>query len=143
MAEVKSNVYPVLLAGGTGTRLWPVSRELYPKQLVKFIGNDSLVQSTIKRLTPLLDLQNVRVVCGEQHRITGRLRRVQDPSHLLVQCFHRAQNRMSFRRMPHHIAIGKIDHRKGIPTETDGLDHRVGHLLSAHLRLEIISGHVG
>lgn len=67
MADVKRNVYPVLLAGGTGTRLWPVSRALYPKQLVKFIGNDSLVQSTIKRLAPVLELQNVRVVCGEQH----------------------------------------------------------------------------
>jgi mannose-1-phosphate guanylyltransferase/mannose-6-phosphate isomerase len=67
MAESKSNVYPVLLAGGTGTRLWPVSRALYPKQLVRFIGNDSLVQSTIKRLAPVLELQNVRVVCGEQH----------------------------------------------------------------------------
>ena len=67
MAEAKSNVYPVLLAGGTGTRLWPVSRALYPKQLVKFIGNDSLVQSTIKRLAPVLELENVRVVCGEQH----------------------------------------------------------------------------
>ena len=67
MPESMNSVYAVLLAGGTGTRLWPVSRELYPKQLVKFIGNDSLVQSTIKRLEPLLDLQNVRVVCGEQH----------------------------------------------------------------------------
>jgi len=67
MADSAGNVYAVLLAGGTGTRLWPVSRELYPKQLVKFIGNDSLVQSTIKRLSPLLDLANVRVVCGEQH----------------------------------------------------------------------------
>jgi mannose-1-phosphate guanylyltransferase/mannose-6-phosphate isomerase len=67
MAEVKRNVYAVLLAGGTGTRLWPVSRELYPKQLVKFIGDDSLVQSTIKRLSPVLDPQYVRVVCGEQH----------------------------------------------------------------------------
>lgn len=67
MPESMNSVYAVLLAGGTGTRLWPVSRELYPKQLVKFIGNDSLVQSTIKRLAPVLDLQNVRVVCGEQH----------------------------------------------------------------------------
>jgi mannose-1-phosphate guanylyltransferase/mannose-1-phosphate guanylyltransferase/mannose-6-phosphate isomerase len=67
MAKLNLKVYPILLAGGTGTRLWPVSRELYPKQLVKFIGSASLVQNTIQRLTPLLDLQNVRVVCGEQH----------------------------------------------------------------------------
>ena len=67
MADSTSNAYAILLAGGTGTRLWPVSRELYPKQLVKFIGNYSLVQSTIKRLDPLLDLQKIRVVCGERH----------------------------------------------------------------------------
>ncbi len=63
----RKNVYAVLLAGGTGTRLWPVSRELYPKQLVQFIGHDSLVQSTIKRLSPVIDTDNVRIVCGEKH----------------------------------------------------------------------------
>lgn len=60
-------VYSILLAGGSGTRLWPVSRELYPKQLVSFIGKDSLVQSTIKRLSPVLDPDLIRVVCGEEH----------------------------------------------------------------------------
>ncbi len=60
-------VYPVLLAGGTGTRLWPISRELYPKQLVKFVGEDSLLQNTIRRLPPLLDTEHVRVVCGQRH----------------------------------------------------------------------------
>ena len=63
----KLNVYPILLAGGAGTRLWPVSRELYPKQLVKFIGNNSLIQSTIKRLMPPLDMENMRIVCGNEH----------------------------------------------------------------------------
>jgi len=63
----KLNVYPILLAGGAGTRLWPVSRELYPKQLVKFIGNDSLIQSTVKRLMPPLDVENIRIVCGNEH----------------------------------------------------------------------------
>ena len=67
MPDLKENVYAVLLAGGAGTRLWPVSRELYPKQLVKFIGKDSLVQSTIKRLSPVVDTERIRVVCGKEH----------------------------------------------------------------------------
>jgi mannose-1-phosphate guanylyltransferase/mannose-6-phosphate isomerase len=67
MTDPDLKVYPILLAGGTGTRLWPVSRELYPKQLVKFVGDDSLLQNTIKRLSPALAPENVKVVCGEQH----------------------------------------------------------------------------
>ena len=67
MADNKTVVFPVLLAGGVGSRLWPVSRKLYPKQLVKFIGNDSLVQSTVKRLLPTLDGENIRIVCGQEH----------------------------------------------------------------------------
>lgn len=67
MPEYITNVYPVLLAGGSGTRLWPMSRELYPKQLVKFVGEDSLLQITIKRLAPVLDAENIRVVCGKEH----------------------------------------------------------------------------
>jgi mannose-1-phosphate guanylyltransferase/mannose-6-phosphate isomerase len=67
MDDPELKVYPILLAGGTGTRLWPVSRELYPKQLMKLIGDDSLLQGTIKRLSPVLNPENVRVVCGEQH----------------------------------------------------------------------------
>jgi mannose-1-phosphate guanylyltransferase/mannose-6-phosphate isomerase len=67
MGDLADKAYAILLAGGTGTRLWPVSRQLYPKQLVKFIGDDSLVQSTIKRLSPVLDADCVRIVCGEQH----------------------------------------------------------------------------
>ena len=62
-----SNIYPILLAGGSGTRLWPVSRERHPKQLVKFIGKDSLVQSTVKRLASFLDMENIRIVCGKEH----------------------------------------------------------------------------
>ena len=67
MNDIDLNVYPILLAGGTGTRLWPVSRELHPKQLVKFIGEDSLLQNTIRRLPPVLDTEYVRVVCGQRH----------------------------------------------------------------------------
>lgn len=67
MPETQLPVFAVLLAGGTGTRLWPVSRELYPKQLVKLIGRDSLVQNTIKRLSPTVHPDRIRIVCGQEH----------------------------------------------------------------------------
>ncbi len=67
MPESFLNVYPVLLAGGVGSRLWPVSRQLFPKQLASFGSDDSLVQMTIKRLFPILTAENVRVVCGQEH----------------------------------------------------------------------------
>ena len=46
-----NNIYPVLLAGGSGTRLWPFSRKSYPKQFSKLIGEQSLFQSSALRLT--------------------------------------------------------------------------------------------
>ena len=44
-------IQPVILAGGTGTRLWPLSRELYPKQLLCLTGGQSLLQTTLIRVT--------------------------------------------------------------------------------------------
>jgi mannose-1-phosphate guanylyltransferase/mannose-6-phosphate isomerase len=67
MSEKRLNIYPVLLAGGTGTRLWPVSRELTPKQLVSLVGDDSLIQNTIKRLFPAVETERLRIVCGTEH----------------------------------------------------------------------------
>lgn len=61
------SVYPILLAGGSGTRLWPVSRELFPKQLVSFLGDEPLIQTTAKRLFPSFEPEKIRVVCGRDH----------------------------------------------------------------------------
>ncbi|MDZ7580016.1 MAG: mannose-1-phosphate guanylyltransferase [Deltaproteobacteria bacterium] len=68
MDDIETPLYAVLLAGGVGSRLWPVSRELTPKQLVKFIGRDSLIQATVKRLLPVMAADNIRIVCGREHR---------------------------------------------------------------------------
>ncbi len=60
-------VYPVLLAGGSGTRLWPISRAAAPKQLARLIGKTSLIQNTALRLLPVMDPGCLRIVCGDSH----------------------------------------------------------------------------
>lgn len=60
-------ITPVIMAGGTGSRLWPMSRELYPKQFLKLCGSNSMLQETIVRLDGL-DVSNPVLICNEQHR---------------------------------------------------------------------------
>ncbi|MEE7533053.1 mannose-1-phosphate guanylyltransferase/mannose-6-phosphate isomerase [Klebsiella huaxiensis] len=58
---------PVIMAGGTGSRLWPMSRELYPKQFLRLYGQHSMLQETITRLSGL-DTCEPMVICNEEHR---------------------------------------------------------------------------
>jgi len=59
---------PVILSGGSGTRLWPLSRELYPKQLLCLAGDNTLLQQTVARLDGLEGVSAPMVVCNEEHR---------------------------------------------------------------------------
>ena len=68
MSEKNLNIYSLILAGGSGTRLWPVSRESYPKQFSKIMGQDSLIQSTYRRLLNVFDNEHIGVVVGEIHK---------------------------------------------------------------------------
>jgi mannose-1-phosphate guanylyltransferase/mannose-6-phosphate isomerase len=63
-------IQPVVLSGGSGTRLWPLSREKYPKQLLPLIGEDSLLQATVRRVDGISDaeLAPPMVVCNEEYR---------------------------------------------------------------------------
>jgi mannose-1-phosphate guanylyltransferase/mannose-6-phosphate isomerase len=58
---------PVILSGGAGTRLWPLSRELYPKQLLALVGSQTMLQDTVQRLQGL-EVSAPMVVCNEAHR---------------------------------------------------------------------------
>jgi mannose-1-phosphate guanylyltransferase/mannose-6-phosphate isomerase len=58
---------PVILSGGSGTRLWPLSRELYPKQLLPLVGERTMLQETVLRLRGL-EAATPIVVCNEAHR---------------------------------------------------------------------------
>jgi mannose-1-phosphate guanylyltransferase/mannose-6-phosphate isomerase len=59
---------PVILSGGSGTRLWPLSRELYPKQLLPLVGKGTMLQETLARIADAADVGAPIVVCNEQHR---------------------------------------------------------------------------
>lgn len=61
-------IIPVILAGGSGTRLWPLSRKHYPKQLLKLFGDKTMLQQTLLRLQGVPNLAPPIVVCNEEHR---------------------------------------------------------------------------
>lgn len=71
---------PVIMAGGTGSRLWPMSRELYPKQFLRLFGQNSMLQETITRLSGL-EIHEPMVICNEEHRflVAEQLRQLNIP----------------------------------------------------------------
>lgn len=62
-----SNIYGLILAGGSGSRLWPLSRELYPKQLLNIQNTESLLQATFDRLKECIEPKNIVSLTGVKH----------------------------------------------------------------------------
>ncbi|MBB1441345.1 NTP transferase domain-containing protein, partial [Shewanella sp. SG41-4] len=60
-------ILPVIMAGGNGSRLWPLSRELYPKQFLTVSGELSMLQQTVARLTGM-EHHAPLLICNEEHR---------------------------------------------------------------------------
>ncbi len=71
-------IHPVILSGGSGTRLWPMSRTLYPKQLLRLLGGDSLLQQTVRRVSARDRYARPLLVANEEHRfiIAEQLREI-------------------------------------------------------------------
>lgn len=60
-------IIPVILAGGVGTRLWPLSRETFPKQFLRLVSQYSLLQETVLRVQPLANVGQPLIVCNTDH----------------------------------------------------------------------------
>ncbi|MDN5929102.1 MAG: mannose-1-phosphate guanylyltransferase/mannose-6-phosphate isomerase [Hyphomicrobiales bacterium] len=78
---------PIILAGGSGTRLWPLSRELYPKQFHALAGSHTMLQETVMRLQGL-DCESPLVICNEEHRFIAaeQLRQIgEDDATILLE----------------------------------------------------------
>ncbi|MCP4672882.1 MAG: mannose-1-phosphate guanylyltransferase, partial [Desulfobacula sp.] len=81
-------IIPIILAGGSGTRLWPLSRQLYPKQLIDIYNKKTMLQNTILRLKNLEDSGSPIVVCNEEHRFmtAEQLRKINiDPAAIILE----------------------------------------------------------
>ena len=61
-------IIPVIMAGGSGSRLWPMSRALYPKQLIDIYNDHTMLQNTLYRLDGIKDLGAPLIICNEVHR---------------------------------------------------------------------------
>ena len=68
LERAMSKIIPVILSGGSGTRLWPLSRKQYPKQYLPLAGDNTMLQETILRLSGLDNLADPIIICNADHR---------------------------------------------------------------------------
>jgi len=90
MEMTENSIIPVILSGGSGTRLWPLSRESYPKQFLALDSrtNKSLLQKTYERLVGLDGLQSPILICNKDHRfiVAEQFREINtDPKSIILE----------------------------------------------------------
>jgi mannose-1-phosphate guanylyltransferase/mannose-6-phosphate isomerase len=128
-------ITPVILSGGAGTRLWPLSRELYPKQLLPLTGARTMLQETVLRLQGLTAGPPV-VVCNEAHRflVAEQLRQLHiEPRATLLEPFGR--NTAPAIALAAHAAL------KGLPAQPDALDPLLLVLPADHVIRDLAAFH--
>ena len=76
----------VIMAGGSGTRLWPLSRAAHPKQFLSLDGQDTMLQATFKRLDGL-DIESSLTICNEEHRffVAEQLREIDNLGSIILE----------------------------------------------------------
>ncbi len=89
MKETEPHLHAVIMAGGSGTRFWPLSREKMPKQLLKIGGEDTLIRQTVARILPLTPMEDIFIVTNQSlaesinHQLTPKFGRSWDGNFIL------------------------------------------------------------
>ncbi|MET6759730.1 mannose-1-phosphate guanylyltransferase/mannose-6-phosphate isomerase [Pseudoalteromonas sp. NCIMB_1079] len=83
---IKMKIVPVIMAGGSGSRLWPMSRALHPKQFLKLTSSNSMLQETVLRTLSFADSKNI-VICNEDHRFLAaeQLREINQLGQIILE----------------------------------------------------------
>ena len=86
MGKNMSEVKAVIMAGGSGTRLWPLSRAAHPKQFLALHGDDTMLQATLKRLAGL-GVKSTLTICNEEHRffVAEQLREIEMVGSIILE----------------------------------------------------------
>ncbi len=87
-AEVSDMLCPVILSGGSGTRLWPLSRDYFPKQFLPLVAKRTMLQETLSRLDGLREVARPLIVCNEANRflVADQMREIQrDPLQIIIE----------------------------------------------------------
>ena len=79
-------ITPIIMAGGSGSRLWPLSRSLYPKQFLALNGHGTMLQQTLERLSGLT-VERPVVICNEEHRfiVAEQLREINKSGAIILE----------------------------------------------------------
>lgn len=82
-----TKIIPVILSGGTGSRLWPLSREAYPKQLLSLVGWETMLQATVARVSDADAFEPPVIVANAEHRfiIAEQLRGLEAPPRIVLE----------------------------------------------------------
>ena len=80
------SICAVIMAGGSGTRLWPLSRAAHPKQFLPLYGDNTMLQETVNRLD-YLNIQNSITICNEEHRffVAEQLREINKLGSIILE----------------------------------------------------------
>ena len=92
--QYKKTIIPIILCGGVGSRLWPLSRASYPKQFISLLSNNnkSMLQQTYERVQNLDNVSNPIIICNEEHRflVAEQMRQINvEPKAIILEPFGR------------------------------------------------------